>query len=154
MWYLRQSLQYQAEEVAAHAEPPLSLEMDLPLVTLLFTVNFFFHLSFLFLFCHRCPPKVGLERCFGTDYSLTNHVRRQHKKAPGIRLQTGLSTTDLTRDSTDKVLTDCTDILTNEGRTGDFVPLKTPGERAELLQSFRRNKKKKMKKKGKRKFYI
>ena len=154
MFDLRKSLEYQAEEVAAHAEPPLSLEMDLLLVTL-FTVNFFFHLSFLFLFCHRCPPKVGLERCFGTDYSLTNHVRRQHKKAPGIRLQTGLSTTDLTRDSTDKVLTDCTDILTNEGRTGDFVPLKTPGERAELLQSIRRNKKtKKMKKKGKRKFYI
>ena len=64
------------------------------------------------------------------------------------------STPDLTRDSTDKVLTDITDILTNEGRTGDFVPLKTPAERAELLQSLRRNKQKKMKKKGKRKFYI
>ena len=69
--------------------------------------------------------------------------------------ENGPSTTDLSKDSTDRVLIDCTDILTNEGRTGDFVPLKTPGERAELLQSLPRNKKKmKMKKKGKRKFYI
>ena len=45
MFDLRKSLEYQAEEVAAHAEPPLTLEMDLLLVTL-FTVNFFF--SFIF----------------------------------------------------------------------------------------------------------
>ena len=68
--------------------------------------------------------------------------------------ENGPSTTDLSRDSTNRVLTDCTNILTNEGRTGDFLPLKTPGERAELLQSLPSNKKKKKKKKGKRKFYI
>ena len=61
MFDLRQSLQHQAEEVAAHAEPPLSLEMDLLLVSL-FTVNFFFHLYFLFLILSQVSTKTRFRK--------------------------------------------------------------------------------------------
>ena len=61
MFDLRQSLQHQAEEVAAHAEPPLSLEMDLLLVSL-FTVNFFFHLYFLFLILSQVSIKTRFKQ--------------------------------------------------------------------------------------------
>ena len=99
--------------------------------------------------CLRCP---GLSRLFSAGYSLGKHARSSHR-ATGIRLPDGTCTPDLTRTSTDRVLVDCTDDMTNEGRK-NFVPLSTTNEMAELCRWKGRSRKPKPKRMGLRMAYV